>query len=188
MKNLRKKMTDLKKRKELDGSVEDNVSQEPVIQTEELVLPSQTALKKKKKQKVDHDHHVNMINYEETSVKNKSHDQDQNYDDISKSSSIKSYEINAHSTQINSSNEESVPAKATVKPSIFSDQKFESLPISEKLKSALLKLGFEYMTEIQSKAIPECLVGNDVIGAAKTGTYSLPLLSCLYVLFIMNYT
>ena len=57
------------------------------------------------------------------------------------------------------------------KPSgIFSDQKFLDLPICDKTKSALQKLGFEKMTMIQARSIPECLTGNDLIGAAKTGS------------------
>jgi ATP-dependent RNA helicase DDX18/HAS1 len=54
--------------------------------------------------------------------------------------------------------------------SIFSDEKFADLPIGEKTKFALTKLGFEKMTQIQAKSIPECLAGSDLVGAAKTGS------------------
>lgn len=53
---------------------------------------------------------------------------------------------------------------------IFSKEPFESLPIADKLKQALKTLGFSVMTEIQSKSIPECLAGSDLVGAAKTGS------------------
>jgi ATP-dependent RNA helicase DDX18/HAS1 len=64
---------------------------------------------------------------------------------------------------------EEVPSSAA-KSSIFSDQKFADLPISEKTKEALKVMGFETMTQIQAKSIPECLAGADLVGAAKTGS------------------
>jgi ATP-dependent RNA helicase DDX18/HAS1 len=68
------------------------------------------------------------------------------------------------------SEEASVPAASTINRSILSEHKFSELPIDEKLKVSLTKLGFSNMTEIQAKAIPECLSGVDVVGAAKTGS------------------
>lgn len=53
---------------------------------------------------------------------------------------------------------------------IFSKESFDSLPIADKLKNALKTMGFTMMTEIQSKSIPECLAGSDLVGAAKTGS------------------
>jgi ATP-dependent RNA helicase DDX18/HAS1 len=53
---------------------------------------------------------------------------------------------------------------------ILSDQKFSELPISDKTKGALSAMGFEFMTQIQAKSIPECLGGSDLVGAAKTGS------------------
>ena len=53
---------------------------------------------------------------------------------------------------------------------ILSDQKFSELPIGEKTKKALKEMGFEFMTQIQAKSIPECLGGSDLVGAAKTGS------------------
>jgi ATP-dependent RNA helicase DDX18/HAS1 len=53
---------------------------------------------------------------------------------------------------------------------ILSDQKFNELPISDKTKNALKLMGFEFMTQIQAKSIPECLGGSDLVGAAKTGS------------------
>lgn len=59
---------------------------------------------------------------------------------------------------------------ATASSTIFSTEKFDDLPITEGTKSALKKLGFEKMTQIQARSIPDCLAGNDLIGAAKTGS------------------
>lgn len=54
--------------------------------------------------------------------------------------------------------------------SILSKRSFNELPIDPKIKEALKSLGFEFMTEIQDKSIPECLRGTDIVGAAKTGS------------------
>ena len=54
--------------------------------------------------------------------------------------------------------------------SIFSNELFGSLVISDKLKGAIRTMGFTKMTQIQSKSIPECLSGSDLVGAAKTGS------------------
>ena len=53
---------------------------------------------------------------------------------------------------------------------ILSEQKFSELPIGDKTKNALKLMGFEFMTQIQAKSIPECLGGSDLVGAAKTGS------------------
>jgi ATP-dependent RNA helicase DDX18/HAS1 len=53
---------------------------------------------------------------------------------------------------------------------IFSESNFADLPITDGTKAALKKLGFEKMTQIQARSIPDCLAGNDLIGAAKTGS------------------
>jgi len=47
---------------------------------------------------------------------------------------------------------------------------FSSLPLSDKTKTALEKLTFTRMTQIQSMSIPSLLAGKDLIGAAKTGS------------------
>ncbi|MGL5020815.1 MAG: DEAD/DEAH box helicase, partial [Mycoplasmatales bacterium] len=48
--------------------------------------------------------------------------------------------------------------------------KFEELNVSEKIKKAVLEMGFEGMTEIQEQAIPSAVSGSDVLGQAQTGT------------------
>ena len=59
---------------------------------------------------------------------------------------------------------------STIKNSILTEQKFSELPINENLIRSLSELGFENMTEIQAKSVPECLMGHDLVGAAKTGS------------------
>ncbi|KAL3897924.1 MAG: hypothetical protein SGCHY_003084 [Lobulomycetales sp.] len=51
----------------------------------------------------------------------------------------------------------------------FSDQ-FSSLNLSENTAKSIQEMGFETMTEIQSRAIPPAMTGRDILGAAKTGS------------------
>ena len=56
------------------------------------------------------------------------------------------------------------------KPNFYSQEMFDSLPLSDKTATALRELQFTRMTQIQAKAIPALLAGKDLIGAAKTGS------------------
>ena len=61
---------------------------------------------------------------------------------------------------------------------------FSSLPLAPALTQAVAEMGYEQMTPIQAQAIPVVLTGQDVMGAAQTGTgktaaFSLPLLQRL---------
>lgn len=63
-------------------------------------------------------------------------------------------------------------------------QNFSVLPLSSDLKTVVMELGFETMTEIQERAIPPLLEGRDVIGRSKTGSgktaaFGLPILNAL---------
>jgi superfamily II DNA/RNA helicase len=58
---------------------------------------------------------------------------------------------------------------------------FSNLQLAEPLARAVAEMGYESMTPIQAKAIPVVLTGQDVMGAAQTGTgktaaFALPLL------------
>ena len=48
--------------------------------------------------------------------------------------------------------------------------KFEEMNISNEILRAVLDMGFEEATPIQSQAIPVVMSGVDVIGQAQTGT------------------
>jgi ATP-dependent RNA helicase DDX18/HAS1 len=52
----------------------------------------------------------------------------------------------------------------------FSSERFDALPLSESLQQGLKVLGFEKMTQVQAKAIPPLLAGQDLVGKAKTGS------------------
>ena len=61
---------------------------------------------------------------------------------------------------------------------------FSNLSLAEPLARAVAEMGYESMTPIQEQAIPVVLTGQDVMGAAQTGTgktaaFSLPLLQRL---------
>ena len=61
---------------------------------------------------------------------------------------------------------------------------FSNLSLAEPLARAVAEMGYEFMTPIQEQAIPVVLTGQDVMGAAQTGTgktaaFSLPLLQRL---------
>ena len=61
---------------------------------------------------------------------------------------------------------------------------FSNLSLAEPLARAVAEMGYETMTPIQEQAIPVVLTGQDVMGAAQTGTgktaaFSLPLLQRL---------
>ncbi|ETO61905.1 hypothetical protein F444_20137 [Phytophthora nicotianae P1976] len=61
-------------------------------------------------------------------------------------------------------------AESNVDERYFSSEEFASLPLSESTRKALADMGFTKMTKIQSKSIRPLLAGQDLLGAAKTGS------------------
>ncbi|TDH68716.1 hypothetical protein CCR75_009175 [Bremia lactucae] len=61
-------------------------------------------------------------------------------------------------------------AESIVDKRYFSSEDFSSLPLSEPTRKALTDMGFSKMTKIQSKSIRPLLAGQDLLGAAKTGS------------------
>lgn len=55
-------------------------------------------------------------------------------------------------------------------PELLSDRTFEELPVCEPTKMAIRKMGFQRLTHIQARTVPQLLKGRDVLGAAKTGS------------------
>jgi ATP-dependent RNA helicase RhlE len=47
---------------------------------------------------------------------------------------------------------------------------FDSLPLNERLRAGIREMGYETPTAIQQGAIPEAVLGRDLIGTAQTGT------------------
>ncbi|WP_405294065.1 DEAD/DEAH box helicase [Methanobrevibacter sp.] len=63
---------------------------------------------------------------------------------------------------------------------------FKDLEISDEIKKAIGSMGFDSLTPIQEKAIPEALKGTDIIGQAQTGSgktiaYAIPIISKIFV-------
>ncbi|KAL5854615.1 hypothetical protein ACOSQ4_004417 [Xanthoceras sorbifolium] len=68
---------------------------------------------------------------------------------------------------------------------IMSTTSFESLGLSQHTFRAIQEMGFQYMTQIQARAIPPLLIGKDVLGAARTGSgktlaFLIPAVELLY--------
>ena len=53
---------------------------------------------------------------------------------------------------------------------IMSGTAFATLELSENSRKAITDMGFENMTEVQARTIPQLLTGRDVLGAARTGS------------------
>ncbi|CAL8161295.1 unnamed protein product [Prunus armeniaca] len=67
----------------------------------------------------------------------------------------------------------------------MSTDSFGSLNLSANTFKAIQELNFQYMTQIQARAIPSLLIGKDVLGAARTGSgktlaFLIPALELLY--------
>ncbi|XP_009346649.2 LOW QUALITY PROTEIN: DEAD-box ATP-dependent RNA helicase 51 [Pyrus x bretschneideri] len=68
---------------------------------------------------------------------------------------------------------------------IMSTESFASLNLSENTYKAIEEMKFQYMTQIQARAIPPLLIGKDVLGAARTGSgktlaFLIPAMELLY--------
>ncbi len=73
------------------------------------------------------------------------------------------------------------PASPVAEPLATPAPLYANLPLAEPLKRAVAEMGYETMTPIQAQAIPVVITGQDVMGAAQTGTgktaaFALPLL------------
>ncbi|HEY0264459.1 MAG TPA: DEAD/DEAH box helicase [Granulicella sp.] len=66
--------------------------------------------------------------------------------------------------------EQQQTAQAPAGLALVSDITFNSLPISDSLKSRLAAAGFKTPTPVQAKAIPPALDGADILATASTGT------------------
>ncbi|ONI09053.1 hypothetical protein PRUPE_5G214700 [Prunus persica] len=85
--------------------------------------------------------------------------------------------------------EAKIPSEKKVKSDgasgIMSTQSFSSLNLSENTFKAIQEMNFQYMTQIQARAIPPLLIGQDVLGAARTGSgktlaFLIPAVELLY--------
>ncbi|KAL2518120.1 DEAD-box ATP-dependent RNA helicase 51 [Abeliophyllum distichum] len=70
---------------------------------------------------------------------------------------------------------------------IMATETFSSMSLSEPTMNAIKDMGFQYMTQIQARAIPPLMEGRDVLGAARTGSgktlaFLVPAVELLYKL------
>ncbi|KAH1126926.1 hypothetical protein GLYMA_06G209400v4 [Glycine max] len=72
-------------------------------------------------------------------------------------------------TEDEGENQEDTNVNNNVSSGIMSTESFSSLGLSEPTSKAIADMSFHRMTQIQAKAIPTLLTGNDVLGAARTG-------------------
>ncbi|KAH9685610.1 hypothetical protein KPL70_014028 [Citrus sinensis] len=68
---------------------------------------------------------------------------------------------------------------------IMSSTSFDSLGLSQHTFRAIQDMGFQFMTQIQARAVPPLMVGKDVLGAARTGSgktlaFLIPAVELLY--------
>ncbi|XP_050237858.1 DEAD-box ATP-dependent RNA helicase 51-like [Mercurialis annua] len=87
--------------------------------------------------------------------------------------------------ELESHEEEKVEKKVKKGSGIMSSESFESLGLSEPTLKAVQEMGFQYLTQIQARAIPPLLIGKDVLGAARTGSgktlaFLIPAIELLY--------
>jgi ATP-dependent RNA helicase DDX18/HAS1 len=160
-------MEEHKKKAKKQKAVVQEVEEEPVLDEDE-VFPERKA-KKAKKAKREEPAEASVPEPEANDELNEENEESAPQPDKKKRKKEKNVDAPSSSaSQQESASTEVVPAEP--KNSIFSDETFDSLPINDKTKEALTKLGFVKMTLIQSKSIPECLAGSDLVGAAKTGS------------------
>jgi ATP-dependent RNA helicase DDX18/HAS1 len=62
------------------------------------------------------------------------------------------------------------PAPAAPVEAAYERVPFSTLNLSPPTNSAIQRMGFETMTEVQARTIPPLLAGKDVLGAARTGS------------------
>jgi ATP-dependent RNA helicase DDX18/HAS1 len=135
-------------------------------------MPKTSSSKKRSKDEVDSDVETTEEAHKvsssvEKEVKKRKKDKKEG------SSSKKTNDVeSAEEISVSENSNEKVSAEETVttRGNIFSDRLFSDMPLQDKTKSALAALGFNKMTQIQAKSIPDSLAGKDIVGAAKTGS------------------
>ncbi|KAI5322254.1 hypothetical protein L3X38_031326 [Prunus dulcis] len=102
-----------------------------------------------------------------------------------KTKKMKGEEAEANAEGVEEENKRKKKVKSGGGSGIMSRDSFGSLNLSANTFKAIQELNFQYMTQIQARAIPSLLIGKDVLGAARTGSgktlaFLIPALELLY--------
>jgi ATP-dependent RNA helicase DDX18/HAS1 len=65
---------------------------------------------------------------------------------------------------------DTLPTPVNAPKAAYERVPFSTLSLSPPTSSAIQRMGFETMTEVQARTIPPLLAGKDVLGAARTGS------------------
>jgi len=79
-------------------------------------------------------------------------------------------EVNAAMSAEPSSSKVKLDQPAPAPTPAYERVPFSTLNLSPPTNSAIQRMGFETMTEVQARTIPPLLAGKDVLGAARTGS------------------
>ncbi|CAB4313120.1 unnamed protein product [Prunus armeniaca] len=98
---------------------------------------------------------------------------------------MKGEEAEANAEGVEEEKKRKKKVKSGGESGIMSTDSFGSLNLSANTFKAIQELNFQYMTQIQARAIPSLLIGKDVLGAARTGSgktlaFLIPALELLY--------
>ncbi|KAJ6345294.1 hypothetical protein OIU78_008046 [Salix suchowensis] len=117
-------------------------------------------------------------------------EEDRQVEEVKEKKKKKKKETSKKESEEEEEEKEEEKEKKTVKKvksggGIMSTESFDSLGLSEPTRKAIQETGFEYLTQIQARAIPPLLVGKDVLGAARTGSgktlaFLIPAVELLY--------
>ncbi|BFG34371.1 hypothetical protein CerSpe_206450 [Prunus speciosa] len=102
-----------------------------------------------------------------------------------KTKKMKEEEAEANAEGVEEENKRKKKVKGGGGSGIMSTDSFGSVNLSANTFKAIQELNFQYMTEIQARAIPSLLIGKDVLGAARTGSgktlaFLIPAMELLY--------
>ncbi|GLJ07467.1 hypothetical protein SUGI_0067760 [Cryptomeria japonica] len=189
----RKKSHEKKKKQQLENNAEDLTEQvqpemngmDAADETNGMDVTDQgfgevkKKSKKNKKRKSDFNTEEDEVKQEESEVA-----ADRNRETLDGGGNVSDKLENKKAKKIKFSIERLEGATANVS-GIMSSMSFDTLKLSEPTSNAIKDMGFENMTEIQSRSIPELMRGSDVLGAARTGSgktlaFLIPAVELLY--------
>lgn len=152
---------------ELDAPVE-KVESEPESETVPEKISDPTATKKKKKKKRNN---AAVVESAEETASNVEEEHSVVSDGEEKSPDQPRKKQRKDDSPVETdSGAEPEASDGGVNSGFLSKTSFSDLPISAATQKGLTEMGFDKMTHIQDRTIPQLLAGKDLVGAAKTGS------------------